>query len=1016
MQSSSDIKIKEKLLNSRRRNLIDVKFSIHKIGYKRWEIISKNIGAEFELWTSLFEYGKRDRGGNYNGMNYNGMNYNGMNHTRDGTHPTEKEMSCGEDAYLGFRQKLIDRKIILDQKLSNEVPTDKVIPIPDQGKPKKSFGKKPKKPVIRKADKIRQENSMKKIREEIDSLLANLKTEPKENILPINRSIALHFKFVETSLIRLMIQCQGLVSAFTESQKIIEKENTKKSPEHHQSKALTRTLPAEVEPSKKCQQAFQFLEKYKNGLIELIIGCNKILKDKKSNPQISVTCLRDLTNWISYTKSLLQFDTREIITKRSDLIFKTIYDGLLHKSVRYDLYSSQKELFEFVTENKSYLALVHTMLGSGKTSMILPMCGWILANRKYGLKTKLIFCCPNEIVLLEVAHMIYGVGVPFAIVIQRIDNSSGQPKLELEYKWSTFVNEKQPFESTVLYLCDIFVAKKLLENRLEAIEQQQLYLRANTQDPQNYPLLEERIPKVPDYILIGDELTKDADSQIGFEVDSGFSVTTEMFVSLMKIAPTKIILMSATLPTIEQLPDLYGAILENNPGMIHRSFSSAETKIGCALFSSVGQLYAPHINSKSREEIINILNVIKSNPFAGRFYTFEVLLQMVNLFTKLNLKTPNIDELFDDPTKANQTYIQKIAHEMLETIITIDDSDKLMEACTLYQSISPIDISTVFTSDISRFHKGCLVFSSDPVSTAIQIYQQNFDKFIGVKDDANDDSNNSARNIFQRVRIDTLLKRYDSELDSHQKSLRRINDKSDLSANKQNQKIYHDMKSDDRSYKKKSRGQPDSSEVFAKMTEDSPKWKFPSELQICSVKHLKMVSLDNSNEGIIMGSDTRLVMPEDLPRDSIVSNEILTLLASGIGIYSLNHYALDEPYLQTVILLAKKGALRIIFSDGSIAYGTNLSVSSIIIFDEPIMNLSGETIESITDKHSMKTIFQMLGRAGRGGNLSSEAKIYTTSKTNNLINKIHLYVRNQLDEGSRDEVKNIRRAMEVIWT
>ena len=63
----------------------------------------------------------------------------------------------------------------------------------------------------------------------------------------------------------------------------------------------------------------------------------------------------------------------------------------------------------------------------------------------------------------------------------------------------------------------------------------------------------------------------------------------------------------------------------------------------------------------------------------------------------------------------------------------------------------------------------------------------------------------------------------------------------------------------------------------------------------------------------------------------------------------------------------------------------------------------------------MKTIFQMLGRAGRGGNLSFEAKVYTTSKDHNLANKLHKYVTGTLDEGSHDEIINIHTAFEVLW-
>ncbi len=83
-------------------------------------------------------------------------------------------------------------------------------------------------------------------------------------------------------------------------------------------------------------------------------------------------------------------------------------------------------------------------------------------------------------------------------------------------------------------------------------------------------------------------------------------------------------------------------------------------------------------------------------------------------------------------------------------------------------------------------------------------------------------------------------------------------------------------------------------------------------------------------------------------------------------------------------------------------------MSDIILIDEDV-EYPNKIIPSIVEKHSIKTIFQMLGRAGRGGNLSYEATIYTTSLNNNLINKIKLYVRNSLEEGSKNEINNIKK-------
>ena len=95
-----------------------------------------------------------------------------------------------------------------------------------------------------------------------------------------------------------------------------------------------------------------------------------------------------MNEWIVSAKELISFNPSEIIVKKPELIFRTIYDNMLEKKIA-DMYPSQKEIFQFVTTNNKYLALVHTMLGSGKTSMILPLCGWLLDNKKT-IKNKLL--------------------------------------------------------------------------------------------------------------------------------------------------------------------------------------------------------------------------------------------------------------------------------------------------------------------------------------------------------------------------------------------------------------------------------------------------------------------------------------------------------------------------------------------------------------------------------------------------------------------------------------------------
>lgn len=254
----------------------------------------------------------------------------------------------------------------------------------------------------------------------------------------IKKITSMNDRYVELAIIKMMAHCKNLLSKFSDT--------------------VTNTL------SKPLSKIFM-----KKELTELVIGLSKVIHEKEQYSLISKKCLEDLQSWVDTIKKSINFNASKVIMDMPELIFKTSYDNLLeNKSI--GLYPSQKEIFNFITTTDKYLALVHTMLGSGKTSMVLPICGW-LSNNKQTIKTKLMYCCPNEAVLLEVAHMVYGMGVSFAIVIQN------KKEKRLEYKWSSFADKKNPRDSAILYLCDIFITRILLEERMECIKCKDLFLK-----------------------------------------------------------------------------------------------------------------------------------------------------------------------------------------------------------------------------------------------------------------------------------------------------------------------------------------------------------------------------------------------------------------------------------------------------------------------------------------------------------------------------------------------------------
>ena len=728
--------------------------------------------------------------------------------------------------------------------------------------------------------------------------------------------------------------------------------------------------------------------KSENDMTELIVGYKKFYNEKINNDKISPQCLDDLKFMIEKAEKMVKFKFENVVNNHPRYIFHTAYDSLLDGK-RISMTQSQLDILEFVrsNNNQKYLGLVHSMLGSGKTTAVLAICGYLMAQTDK-VKNKVIYCCPNVSVIYDVARMAFSMTIPFGFIIFNGDN-------QLEFKWSDHAGKKNQEANSVLYLCDIYVCKLFLQEKYQKkIQDYNAYIESHRTEPNNYPMT--RAPKLPDDIFVGDEVTKDADSQENIDINTNFSLGTELFIEILRVCPNKIILMSATLPTYQQLPQLYDKVSQSKGSMIIKSFSSNEAKTGCSLISGSGNLYAPHDDCTTSTDIKQVLNVIKSNPFIGRFYTYHSMQKLHRKLETNDIKVNDLCKIFEDPSKATQYNIQCIAYDLLDTLSNQPD-EKVKSICKTrapsapsltcppgqgntnkIQDRKPIDLNKIFTHDIDSFNRTCMVFANDPMKLAIDLFRKNFEEFTEEKSD-----------IFQQIKYENIMKDYQKDLEKYQQDIERLQRNLDDGSTKQNKlnqtKERDNVSKDEKLYNAKS---------------NRPTWKFPGQFQLCSEKHLNM--LNKADKKLAMST----MIADDMPEQTSVPLEVLILLACGIGIYTENSL-LDSQYLNTVLYLAKKGFLKFIFTDSAMAYGTNLSVSNVVIVDSEA--------HSIIDHCSMKTIFQMLGRAGRGSHLNSyEAIIHTTSSDDRLINNIKLYIRGQLDEGNRDEIINIRNAVDLL--
>jgi hypothetical protein len=296
-----------------------------------------------------------------------------------------------------------------------------------------------------------------------------------------------------------------------------------------------------------------------------------------------------------------------------------------------------------------------------------------------------------------------------------------------------------------------------------------------------------------------------------------------------------------------------------------------------------------------------------------------VLIYLINVYKNYGIKTPDLRELLDDPSKATQSNIQSLVYGMLNQL----DDQKIQEIkYPEFKIGSGMKLDTFLSKDISKISKPnqcCIIYTSTPVKTALNNYRQNF-----------------GDDIFERINIKRIINDCIDKQKKHEKEMERLQEKRDEGAVQTNKLDNTKEKFGDTSAIK-----------LLKLQDQIPTWDFPSKYQICSEAHLREYKCEPQKSFNMAYTD--------MPADSNVSDEVLTLLASGIGIYDTSDESLDKAYLEAVLFLAKKKLLKAIYSNNSIAYGTNLSVTDCIINDT--------TEDGIVDEYSMNTFFQKEGRA-----------------------------------------------------
>jgi hypothetical protein len=845
-----------------------------KVGHKGWNIISSRVP---EHTQKFLQYA-----------------YDYTRYDTDQFKQTNDLLSCGEELYLLIRNILVDS----DLKLVKKADVKAIESSSNSGSNNSSnSSKSTKKGKTNKKSDIIEKNKTSKIMEEFTNLHKNLLSDVRTSI---EGRVGYNSSYVEFRLIALMASIRKIIK----------------------------------------MESYKITDGYFDRANDTVIGSKKIHKQllgTSTTNNTSATCLEDLSYWIEKLEKRINFTIRDAMINYGTSIISTHLDGLIPQ-FKFKLYQSQIDVIETLKANEQVLILYMTMNGSGKTSSLIPICGYITKNNssitKFSRK-KILFCCPSKLVRMSVANYCYSIGIPFAIVSMH--------ESAIKYDYNAFVaggkaQESKDDNTCLLYIADPYISYKILATRCQ---------------------------KGDEMLLFMDEMTMGAD-QPG-------NLVTDYFVRIMSVAPSQTILASATMPKFDELPDFYCKNKLRYPELKVVTINSHETKIGSKLFNLQGDVFVPHQieDIDHKEQLIKVNETINQNPFLGRFYRASTIWNMhdscVEIGTDVNVDV-SVDEFFKDPSNWNQISIQKMSYDVLDAISKTDDSiiDKFchkagqtgagidsIDTNTTEKCEFKLDLSTILTKDAHRFLGGCIVACDQPFNLGMHLAKE--------------------AGIIENAKFTQVLKQFNQLLDVHNASRDRILVRTE-NPSKQ-------------------------SEQMAELGETFPKWSLPNKVQINTSEHLVI-----NNHPELRSFGRHPVLPLDLPIESSkASQDLLCLLACGIGFYSLTDQYLDQEYLDAVIALAFANKLSFIFADVSLAYGANIPINNIIIVDSDD--------HSIVNNNSLKSIYQLLGRSGRVG-VSSSSTIYVTGTE--LVNKITAQLHDQLDDGIHDEVKNIIDSIQRI--
>ena len=711
---------------------------------------------------------------------------------------------------------------------------------------------------------------------------------------------------------------------------------------------------------------------------------------------ISKTLVADLKYIENKLIKLYAFNGITLYEQASELILGSPYDKYLPRKA-IDPFEHQKKVSAILMNiemlKSGFMMFYRTMTNSGKTSTIINMVMAVHELRKkypsaFG-NLQVIATCDVQPVIMRWGQLLYHAGFPFAIGAKRMYPTNPELINKIKIKAQREMEHDLDCVDIDMRFSNSDACTTDLSNRLAIICPTEIALK----------ILANAKGAPTRFILLHDEPTMYASDEKSEQLRTNMSV--------FKNAPKWSIFSSATLP----LP----ADATSQPFIQHHKtkFPTAEfidnysTEIyGCCNVQTFdGTMIVPHLGCETRDELINAISHIETNPFLGKLYTptsikllygeaYEVGNKNIPFMSKL----PNITDIFNKVSNLYPDNIRKVALDILRAITLLDDK-RIKYICSMeYEDDDDDDDDDDEDDDKDNDESDD---ENESYRDARDIFNNAFsidaftDAFFNVLEDTDDSTlfkhlgTSDAHKypylnlIASTTPMEFMKTNYDELVIDIKKyiggSLSKLESEYEKKINKWREQ-YDGLEKTYKNLDELSREQ-------SNLNDCKPQMVFPAECQINTKQHYdkyKYTTNDkdkgksnakelkpnntntNTNTNINYRNPNSLTNHKDFDiNDFHITDDMKLQLLSGVCCYTPPDASsdIDPSYLNSALELTSKKQVETIIADNSICYGTDYPIGGIIITKE------------FSDKNTLNTIYQLMSRAGRGRK-SNSAEIH----------------------------------------